>query len=97
VLFILFLPSTACAHDGSEFEQYYFWFLLVVVFWAIVISTFSMWFAYSLFKEAMRKNRSNNYLLDDGTEPSGESSVNRKQRIYNEELQTAIDVNLQDP
>jgi len=96
VFFILFLPSTAFAHEAGELDQYYLWFLLVVVFWAIVISAFSMWVTYSLLKEAMRKNHDNNYLLDDGTEPSGESSVNGKQRIYNEELQTSIDVNLRD-
>jgi len=92
VLFIFFLPSTAYAHDGAELEQYYFWFLLAVVFWAIVISTFSMWFAYSLFKEAMRKNRSNNYLLENDEKSQEEPPSQGKQRFYNEEQGTTIDV-----
>ena len=94
MFFILFLPSTACAHDGSEFEQYYFWFLLVVVFWAIVISTFSMLFAYSLFKEAMRKNRSNNYLLENDEESQTVQVGKAKKRFYNEKQGTTIDVNM---
>ena len=89
MLFVFFLPSTAHAHDGAELEQYYFWFLLVVVFWAIVISTFSMWIVYSLLKEAMRKNQDNNYLLENDKET--EKIRQQRLRIYNEKQGTTID------
>jgi len=92
VFFVLFLPSTAYAHDGAESDRYYFWFMLVVVAWSIIISTFSMWVVYSLLKEAKRKNHTTNYLFENEGETGTERIEKIKKRFINEKQGTSIDV-----
>ena len=92
MFFVLLLPSTAYAHDGAESDQYYFWFMLVVVGWSIIISTFSMWVVYSLLKEAKRKNHTTNYLFESEGETDTERIKKVKKRFTNEKQGTSIDV-----
>ena len=92
VFFVLTLPSTAYAHNGAESDRYNFWFMLVVVVWSIIISTFSMWVVYSLLKERKRKNHTTNYLFENEGESNSEQIEEVKRRFYNEKQGTTIDV-----
>lgn len=92
MFFVLTLPSTAYAHNGAESDRYYFWFMLVVVVWSIIISTFSMWVVYSLLKERKRKNHTTNYLFENEGESNSEQIEEVKRRFYNEKQGTTIDV-----
>jgi hypothetical protein len=92
VFFVLLLPSDALAHNGAESDQYYFWFMLIVVGWSLIISTFSMWVVYSLLKEGKRKNHTTNYLFENEGETDTERIEEVKKRFYNEKQGTSIDV-----